>query len=1152
MSFHLSSRTLSCVCALAVSACFSGLLSAEAAAPALPPPGITSASTTVWPCSPAPAELPTGFDPELIYLPSRPALLPDGKQFIFEWCDAIWIVSTEGGTAKVIQHSQGRDAWPVVSRDGKRFAFQSNRAGGWHVFVADIAEGAVAKQIGFNSEAERPYVWSADDKQLLCYVVRDDEGSVFDLGRLAWVSVDERKAERRLFDAMATDPALSPDGRYVLFTQEGEDLYRKGATGENVARIWCYDTQTHSFTRVVKHNTESVSPIWAPDGKGFYYVSGQDGTQNIWYHAFPGSEEKQLTFFKGDSVIHPSLAATGKTMVFRQGLWFWSFDPTKPEIAPKKIVMRPEDTGLVSALTRRRYFNMLWNYDERGALAATSNGLEFAFTTGGDLYVMDSVLREARLVYGNSRTHERDCVFSKDGSTLYFFSDRGSDVALLKAEKSRPELFWWENDTFVVSPVIIDDVRRTGLSVSPDGSRMAWIETDSVLTVADAKGQVIRRFPRVKGVEGYDWSPDGRWMVATFSDDYSNNDIWILSIDNPDIRPYNISRSFSWEGAPTWSPDGQLVAWNGVRVGGGTGLFYVWLNPLDEAAQRTQQYRRAIEHMGISIADRQTPSAILAATSLPSPDPHSPNPEAAAEEKKVKPVVVDLDHLHERVRTMRIEQLGAPTFAPDSRRILFPATIGGKPGTYEISIPNGEKPKFVADRWGYPVGWFGRDPDPKRADRLLMVTSDRKIGTLTETYEFQAYQELNVRDYQELGFVMAWGILRDNYYDPNFHGADWEAIRKKYQAPARFAPCRSVYERIMLSLNGELNSSHVGFYHSGDSRKEWAPQSTAQAWEPVTSHIGIIADLNYRGEWGWMVKRVIPNGPADADQIDIQPGDIISSINGMQIRRGMDPTLLLNGPKPGKYIVEVRRGDEVRKVYIEAITIPEARKLVQKAMYKSRRDYVHRRSGGSLGYINIAQMNDDEYNRFEHEIFAEGFDKDGMVIDVRDNTGGFTADKILNILGVQRHSWSVARHGKPAYLAGYWGRPVFDKPIVVLCNQNTVSNGEIFSHAIKQLERGKLVGIQTNGGVIATIDKPLLDLGMLRRAHYGWYTLDGTDMELHGAIPDVIVENTPADADAGRDPQLDAAIDVLKADVEEFKRTVKPFAPKTYTWDHAL
>ncbi len=1145
MSFSLSTRALSCAFSLIAA---SVVFAAE--------PEVTNTATAiatgVWPCRPAPAELPEGFDPELIYLPSRPAPLPDGKQFIFEWCDAIWIASTEGGIAKVIQHSTGRDAWPIISRDGKRFAFQSNRAGGWHTFVADIEEGAVARQIGFNSEAERPYVWSADDSELLCYVVRDAEGSVFDIGRLAWLPVDRRAAERRVFDAMASDPALSPDGRYILFTQEGEDLYRKGATGENVARIWCYDTQTHAFTRVVKHQTESTSPMWAPDGKGFYYVSGQGGTQNIWYHAFPGSEERQLTFFKGDSVIHPSLAANGEMMIFRQGLWFWSFNPTTPEIAPKKIILRPENTGLSQSLTRRRSIQVLWNNDSNGSLAATSKGLEFAFTTGGDLYVMDTIMREPHLVYGSSRTHERNCAFSKDGQTLYFFSDRGDNVALLKATKVRPEIFWWENPDFNITPVLVDNLRRDGLSVSPDGARMAWVETESVLTVADVNGKVIRRFPKAKAVGNYDWSPDGKWIVAAVSDDYSNNDIWIFSVDDPEVKPYNLSRSFNWEGTPAWSPDGQLIAWNGVRVGGDHALFYVWLNASTEDDLKTQEYRRAIEHMGVTSADREF-APMFGSTALPTPDPHSPNAGAAEPKKEEIPqVVINFDKLHSRVRNVAVPNLGAPTFAPDSRRILFPATINGEAGTYQITLPNTLKPTLASKRWGYPIGWFGRDADAKKADRLLMVTSDRKIGTLTETYDFCVYQDLNIRDYQELGFLMAWGILRDAYYDPNFHGADWEAIRKKYQAPARYASRRSIYERIMSSLMGELNSSHLDFYHSDSSAKIWNPNPTTHDWEPVTSHLGILYDSNYTGETGWMVKRVIPGGPADSKQINLKPGDIITALNGMPVRNGMDPTLLLNGPKPGKYIVDVRSGAMTRKVFIEATTYRDARRLIQAAMYQGRRDYVHRRSGGAFGYINIAQMNDDEYNRFEHEIFAEGFDKDGMVIDVRDNTGGFTADKILNILGVQRHSWSVARHGKPAYLAGYWGRPVFDKPIVVLCNQNTVSNGEIFSHAIKQLKRGKLVGIQTNGGVIATVDTPLLDLGMIRRAHYGWYTLDGTDMELSGAMPDAIVENTPADTDAGRDPQLDAAIDVLSEEVRHYQQTMRPFVPKTYKWDHAL
>ena len=1107
------------------------------------------AEAPAWPCRPAEVALPQGFDPTRIYLASRPSLLPDGSRFLFEWCDAIWIAPVAGGTAKVLQHSTGRDTWPVVSRDGKRFAFQSNRAGGWHVFVADIDEGAEARQIAFNSEGERPYIWSADDSELLCYVLRDDNGTIFDQGRLAWLPVDERAAERQVFDAMGSDPSLSPDGRYLLFVQEGENLYRKGFTGENAARIWCYDTQMRTFTLAVKHPSESLSPIWCPDGKGFYYVSGQDGTQNVWWHAFPGTEERQLTFFKGDSVIAPTLSADGRTMVFRQGLWFWRFDPTSPGAAPQRIDLVPEDTGLSRTPTRRRFYTNLWNNDAAGSLDATADGLQFAFTAGGDVYVMDTILREPRLVYGDSRTHEREAVFSRDASRLYILSDRGDGTALLLAQKTRPDHFWWENAAFDVRPLKQDAVNRSQLSVSPDGSRLAWVETTCRIVIADLDGNVIRTFPQTSRVNSYDWAPDGRWLVAAMEDDYTNSDIWILPIDDPDAKPYNLSRSFTWDGTPAWSPDGQLIAWNGQRVGSGTTLFYVWLNRHDEEALKAQSYRKAIEHMGLSLQDRPETSELLGATALDIPDPNRPDADAGAPRRQgPKPVIVDFDDLHGRVHAQPIAAMGAPTFAPDSRRILFPATIGGRAGTYEVTIPDALTPRFLNARWGFPIGWFGKPG--ATPDRLIMITSDNNIGTFDELYPFNVYQELSLPDYQELAFLSAWRTLRDEFYDANHHGADWDRVRLKYQAPARHAPCASVFDRIIQALNGELNASHLGFYPSEASRREWERSTSINAWEPVTSHLGIQFDHNYTGDVGWMVRRVIPDGPADSAQVDLKPGDLVVSIDGKPIRNGMDPTLLLNGPRPGKFTVEVRSGDQtLRKVYIEAITYREARDLLQKAMYADRRDYVHRRSGGAFGYINIAKMNNDEYNRFEREIFAEGFDKAGMVIDVRDNTGGFTADRVLNILGVQRHSWSVPRHGQPAYLSGYWGRPVFDKPIVVLCNQNTVSNGEIFSHAIKQLGRGKLVGVQTQGGVIATKDRPLLDIGMLRQAHYGWYTLDGTDMELHGALPDVIVETTPADAVAGRDPQLDAAIDVLTSEVDAFERAQTPFVPNTYKWD---
>ncbi len=1128
-------------------------------------PKRSAASIQTGLCRPPAVELPEGFAPKEMYFASRPSLLPDGKRFVFEWCDTLWIADTAGGMARILQRSEGLNAWPLVSPDGTRVAFQSSRSGAWQIYVAGLSEGSSARQVTHHSEGARPLMWSKDGKELLCMVFLDASGSPFDGHRLAWISVDERRAERYLFDAPGDQPALSPDGRYLLFVLEGEGLYRKGFTGENAASIWCYDMFNHTFALVVKRQTESDSPVWAPDGKGFYYVSGQDGTRNLWYRTYPEGKETQITFYQGDSVIAPTLSADGQTMIFRQGFWFYSMNPTTPEVAPKRIGLLPENRSILPQPTMRRSFSSVWNNDGPGALTSTSGGMEFAFTAGGDLWVMDTTLREPRCVYGDSRTHERDCVFSADGKKLYFLSDRGSDVALLVAEKAQPSLFWWENTEFNVRPLVEDNVRRNMLSISRDGSKLAWVERGAVFVIADAEGNVIRRFKPRPSLNAYDWSPDGKWIVMAYSDAYENQDIWILSAEDESIEPYNLSRNFSWDGNPSWSPDGKIILWQGVRPDTKQTYFYVWLDRHDEEALSGQTYRRALEKMGVNpdsrtferVATAHLPSFPQSGSVEKPSEPTTATTEYIAPKENlptVPTVTIDFDGLYDRIHVIpNLENVGCPFFSYDSRTVIFPATIKGRPGTYKIVLPDQLTPTFLTDTWGYPVRWYAPHETKTGGDRLVWLNNKYQVATYTEPYPFLVHQTLNLSDYQELGFLSAWGQLNDNFYDNHFHGADWDAVRKKYQAAARFAPTRSVFMRVMNALNGELNASHTGFYDTPESIELWGKAKPRQYWQPVTTHLGIIFDYAYKGETGWRVKHIIANGPADTPQHSIKVGDIVLAIDGHPVYPGLDPTLLLNGPVPGKYVLDVKGADGVvRPVFIEGITYTKARELLHKEARLARREYVHRQSGDRFGYVTIEQMNDAEYYRFEQEIFAEGFDKDGMIIDVRDNTGGFTADRVLNILGVQRHSWSVARHGHPGYLSSYWGRPVFDRPIVVLCNQNTVSNGEIFSHAIKQLKRGPLIGIQTNGGVIATRDMPLLDLGKLRHPLFGWYTLDGTDMELCGAMPDIVVINTPADIDAGRDPQLDAAIQSLTEEVSKAQLNSRPFSPRTYTHPHKL
>ncbi|MCB1079295.1 MAG: peptidase S41, partial [Verrucomicrobiae bacterium] len=221
-----------------------------------------------------------------------------------------------------------------------------------------------------------------------------------------------------------------------------------------------------------------------------------------------------------------------------------------------------------------------------------------------------------------------------------------------------------------------------------------------------------------------------------------------------------------------------------------------------------------------------------------------------------------------------------------------------------------------------------------------------------------------------------------------------------------------------------------------------------------------------------------------------------------------------------------------RDVRLRPISYSQARELMKDARIESRRELVDRLSGGRLGYVCVERMDWSEFLHFEEEIFKRGHGKDGLLIDVRDNGGGFTADHLLTVLTPAEHAIAVPRGGGPGYPQDRRVYATWNKPVTVLCNQNSFSNAEIFSHAIKELHRGKLVGVRTAGGVISTGGTTIMDLGTLRLPFRGWYRKsDGADMELNGAIPDIQIWPDPSDEASGTDRQIEKAVEALRKDV---------------------
>jgi tricorn protease len=1005
---------------------------------------------------------------EPIRFARTPDISPDGRLVAFSYLGDIWVVESIGGVARPVTLHEAHDIDPVFSPDGRQLAFASNRHGSYDVFVVPAA-GGKPKRLTCDSATDIPVGWSPDGKDVLFMSSRT---VTYPQTTALYTVPAAGGAVRPVGVPDAKDGAISPQGDRIAYVRGQGSWYRKGYRGSSNDDVWVCNRDGTNHRRLTTFDGRDGSPMWAPDGKSLFYVTEQFGTANIARLDLSADETPtphRITFHADDAVRKARMSANGEWIVYECGAdLFVTPVAGGPSRKLAIEVHADEKTNSERVITLTR---------DATEFAPSPDEKHVAFVAHGQVYVcpLPDGGKATRLT--EDPAYDHGIAWAPDGKRLVFSSDRGGQEDLYLLESDDPE----SSDVakahrFKVKQLSKTPEAESEARFSPDGKRIAYLRAGQLWGM-NADGSDPK--PIVKDVQvfDFDWSPDGKYFAFARTDGSLASEIYIVPSSGGE--PKNVTRYATYNGDVTWSRSGKKLGFIGQRRGGN----------------------------GYQVLSLQGPAV---ASILPGPD-------------------IDWDDIHLRVNRPAPIPAEEGAISPDGHRVAFRSPAGDDlwvatvDGRQVVRVTNGgQHPRNI--RWSLRtpgVVYFLDGTGTIRVANLGLPTP-----TPPEPLRVNFSAKLTVRQDEEFReiFAQSWRLLSEHFYDPAFHGVDWASVRTKYAGLVKHVALKEDLYALICLMLGELNASHLSIVGPGVAPEE------------MTAHLGLLFDESYGGP-GLKVAEVLKHGPADKRGLGLKAGDVILAIDRQPVTDRCEVSALLNG-KAGETLPldVVPAGNDPkdpkarRRLDLQAIDRDAAAKLVYARWAAQNAKRVAKLSGGRCGYIHIPNMNEDGLEQFVRSLYSDNFDKDGLVIDVRNNGGGFTHDQVLNYLAGREHAYFKQRNGSEGSVVREFDRK-WAKPLVVLINERTYSDAEVLPNALRTLSLAKLVGNPTGGQVIFSYGVRLIDRSVLMLPRIGVYTTRGVNMERQAVQPDILVETTPDQAAKGDDPQLSKAVEVLKGDV---------------------
>ncbi|NQX42022.1 tricorn protease [Pedobacter steynii] len=1035
----------------------------------------------------------------------------------------IWISGKDGSNPRRLTVNPAVEQNPLFSPDGKQIAFTGNYDGNTDVYVIPI-EGGAPKRVTFHPNEDLLRGWIGND-QLYFTSTRDFHFALSP--RLHKVNLDGT-GEQPLPMPEAVQGSPSPDGRYWAYIKNTDPTERarvafKRYRGGGMPQIWIFDTKTNHTEIIPGPGSNNVKPQWL--GNKVYFLSDRDLTMNLFSYDVSSKKTEKLTDFKDYDI--KTLTAGQGALAFEQGGKAHLLETANGKVKSISISIQAD-----APYKRPHYIDMA------GAIGGTEispTGVRALFESRGEIFSVPKEKGDARNISNSPGSYEKFPSWSPDGKYISYLSDKNGSyqlVLLNQVTKEAPIYISLGNMPFYYQPIWSPDSKK--LVYGDTHLNLFYIDINDrkpVLVKADKDGSSPgRSYSALQPA----WSPDSKWIsyVATLPNAVSA--AFLYNVDKASHT--QVTDGMSNVNAPSFSRDGKYLFFTASTDVG-----------LTNSGLHMSAYQRPVNYNAYAlILSKKTPSLYKTESDEESVKPDEQPAKKTEESKKDKKGKEDKSKEKPAVPEKKSIEIDLADLSTRVIALPIPAgSIQALDGNVEgqlLYFRNGELGTLDLKKMETTNLASGVNNLSVSADGKSMMYSSRGNYYIVDAAKKPATSESGkvkldgikvlvdpAAEWKQM-FNEVWKMEKDLFYVENMHGADWPAMKVKYEKFLPYVNHRSDLSYLFNEMMGEMVVGHNYIYPGDEPNAPAVGVGMLGADYEVNNGFYKIGKIFTRLDWNPSFK-----APLAEPGLNIKEGDYIVAIEGVPLTAKTSIYSFFDF-KAGKQVaIKINSKPSLegaREVVVVPVNVGQEMELRKMDWVENNRKRVDKLSNGQIAYVYMPNTGPDGYSYFNRYYFSQ-MDKKALLMDERNNGGGWVADYVIDLLSRELISYWAIRDGKSFTTPG---NGIFG-PKAMLINENAGSGGDMMPYMFKNKGLGKLVGRTTMGILVGISGYPsLIDGGSITSPNFGIYDTNGKwIIENEGVAPDIFVEQTPKDLLEGRDPQLERTVQQLQEEMKTYK-----------------